>query len=90
MKEIILHVITAHRCVSEEEKKQQLVRENRTFQHQVKELQGALRDLGSEFQTLQMIHSRQSDRKWDRDREVVACTNCRKSFNVSTRKVKKH
>ena len=73
--------------MSEEEHKHQLVRENSTLQQQVKELQGALQELGAEFQTLQLIQSRHGDRKWDKDRDVIACTNCRRSFSINIRKV---
>ena len=77
------------RCVSEEEQKQKLVKENGQLQRQLKELQGAMQELGAEFQTLQLIHSRMTERKWDKDRDVVACTGCRRNFTVSTRKVRK-
>ena len=77
------------RFVSEEEQKQKLVKENGRLQQQVKELQGAMQELGAEFQTLQLIHSRMSERKWDKDKDVIACTGCRRNFTVSTRKVRK-
>ena len=86
---LIVIILMSYRYVNEDEHKQQLMRENSMLVRQVKELQGALQELGTEYQSLQLIQSRQSDRKWDKDRDIIACTNCRQSFNVSTRKVKK-
>ena len=74
--------------MSEEEQNQKLVKENGRLQHQVKELQGGMQELGSEYQTLQLIHSRQNERRWDKDKDVLACTGCKRHFTVSTRKVR--
>ena len=46
-----------------------------------------LQELGREHQTLQIIKSRQSERKWERDREATNCNNCNVKFSVSIRKV---
>jgi hypothetical protein len=80
-------LVHTYRFVSEEEQKQKLVKENGRLQQQVKEQQGAMQELGTELQTLQLIHSRATERKWDKDREIIACTGCRRNFTVSTRKV---
>jgi hypothetical protein len=77
-----------YRFVSEEEQKQKLVKENGRLQQQVKELQGAMQELGAEFQSLQLIHSRAIERKWDKDKDIIACTGCRRNFTVSTRRVR--
>lgn len=57
------------------------------LQRQVQELQAALQELGREYQTLQILHSRQGERKWEKDSEVVACHNCKRKFTVGMRKV---
>ena len=46
-----------------------------------------LQELGREHQTLQIVKSRQSERKWEKDKEAVACNNCNVKFSVSVRKV---
>ncbi len=46
-----------------------------------------LQELGREHQTLQIVKSRQNERKWERDMEAVTCSNCNIKFSVSTRRV---
>ena len=46
-----------------------------------------LQELGREHQTLQIVKSRVSERKWEKDIEVMDCNNCKVKFGVSNRKV---
>ena len=46
-----------------------------------------LQELGREYQTLQMFQSRQSERRWESDKEVASCASCSKRFSVSVRRV---
>ena len=76
-----------HRFLGQEEQKQSLVKENVTLQHRIQELEAGLQELGREHQTLQIVHSRQSQRKWEKDSEVSNCTACKKKFSVNVRRV---
>ena len=75
------------RFVVEEEQKQSLLEQNAHLQHQIDEVQAGMQELGREYQTLQILHSRQLERKWERDSDAVACRNCKKDFSVGMRKV---
>ena len=76
-----------YRCVAEEEQKHSLQKRNEASEQRIRELQMGLQELGREHQTLQIVKSRQSERKWEKDKEAVACNNCSAKFTVSTRKV---
>lgn len=55
--------------------------------HRIQELEKGLQELGREYQTLQIVTSRQSERKWEKDKEATSCNGCNAKFNVSTRRV---
>lgn len=76
------------RFVAEEEQKKSLLERNAAYERRIQELQMGLQELGREHQTLQIVKSRQSERKWEKDKEAVACNNCSAKFNVSIRKVR--
>lgn len=75
------------RFVAEEEQKQSFLKQNARLQHQIQELQAGLQELGREYQTLQILHSKQGERQWERDGDAASCHNCKRKFNVGTRKV---
>ena len=58
-----------------------------TLQHRIQELEAALQELGREHQTLQIVHTRQSQRKWEKDSEVSNCSACKRKFSVNVRRV---
>ena len=73
--------------VNEEEQKEKLIKDNSGLQRRIHELQSGLQELGREHQKLQIVQSRQSERKWESDKESVACRKCNKTFGVGTRRV---
>lgn len=75
------------RFVKEEEEKVTLQKHCAAYERRVQELQVGMQELGREHQSLQIVKSRQSERKWEQDREVVSCHNCNAKFSVSIRKV---
>lgn len=83
----MLYSCTSHRFVSEEDQKQSLLKENTDLQQRIRELESGLQELGREYQTLQLVQSRQSERKWESDKDAVNCFSCSKKFTVSVRKV---
>ena len=75
------------RVVGEEEKVHKLEEENETLGRSVKELTSGLQDLAREHQMLQVFHTRQRDKRWEKDDEVEKCASCASKFSVSNRKV---
>ena len=75
------------RFVAEEEQKQSLLQQSEVYQRRIQELQSGLQELGREHQTLQIVKSRQSERKWESDKDASNCSNCNVKFSVSVRKV---
>ena len=75
------------RFVAEEEQKKALQERNAAYERRIQELQVGLQELGREHQTLQIVKSRQNERKWEKDKEAVECNNCHTKFTVSIRKV---
>ena len=73
--------------MNEEEEKQSVVERNSDLQRQVQQLEAALQELGREHQTLQVMQSRLTQRRWESDLEVTKCVGCGKKFSVSVRKV---
>ena len=73
--------------MNEEEEKQSVLERTSDLQRQVKQLQAALQELGREHQTLQVMQSRLTQRRWESDREATECIGCKKKFSVSVRKV---
>ena len=47
-------------------------------------------ELGQENQNLQVVQNVRSNRKWEKDTEVMQCNSCSKKFSVSVRKVMFH
>ena len=45
-------------------------------------------ELGQENQNLQVVQTKRSNRKWEKDSEIIQCNGCAKKFSVSIRKVK--
>ena len=77
----------AARFVNEEEQKQTLLQQNSELHRRIQELEVGMQELGREYQTLQVLQSRQSERKWESDKEVTNCSSCKGKFTVSLRKV---
>jgi len=75
------------RFLAQEEQKQSLLQQNIAQQHRIQELEAGLQELGREHQTLQIVHTRQSERKWEKDSDVTNCNACSKKFSVNVRKV---
>ena len=75
------------RFVAEEEQKESLLERSAAYERRIQELQMGLQELGREHQTLQIVKSRQSERKWEKDKEVLSCNTCNLKFGVSIRKV---
>ncbi len=44
-------------------------------------------NLGREYQTLQIVTTRQTEHKWEKDTEAMNCNGCNVKFSVSVRKV---
>ena len=80
-------VLVQFRFVAEEEEKKLLLERSAAYERRIQELQMGLQELGREHQTLQIVKSRQSERKWEKDKEAMACNNCKVKFSVSVRKV---
>ena len=78
---------TPCRFVNEEEQRGSVVQQNSGLQRQVQQLEAALQELGREHQTLQVMQSRQSQRRWESDKDVLQCSSCGKKFSVSVRRV---
>ena len=76
------------RVVGEEERAHKLAEDNEALQRSVKELTGGLQDLAREHQMLQVFHTRQRDKRWEKDDEVEKCASCAAKFSVSNRKVR--
>jgi len=73
--------------VSEEEKTHKLSEENGVLSRSVKELTSGLQDLAREHQMLQVFHTRQKNKRWEKDDEVEHCTSCASKFSVANRRV---
>lgn len=84
---VLVQVLWLNRFVAEEEQKQSLIRRTETDKRRIHELQAGLQELGREHQTLQIVKSRQSERKWESDKDATSCSNCNVKFGVSVRKV---
>jgi early endosome antigen 1 len=80
------HRALLEKIVGEEEKTGLVQQHNEGLQRQVQQLEAALQELGQEHQTLQVMQSRASQRKWEADSDVPACPGCGKKFSVSVRR----
>lgn len=80
-------LISPIRVVSDEEKTHKLSEEKEVLGRSVKELTSGLQDLAREHQMLQVFHTRQRDKRWEKDDEVEQCASCTSKFSVSNRKV---
>ncbi len=78
---------TPYRFVALEDQNKSL--EDQSVRHgkRIQELEVALQDLGREYQTLQIVTTRQTERKWEKDKEAMNCNSCNVKFSVSVRKV---
>lgn len=85
MQKNVIHLHT--RFVAEEEQKQSLLKRSEAYERRIQELQMGLQELGREHQTLQIVKSRQGERKWEKDRDATACSTCNTKFSVGVRKV---
>ena len=74
------------KVVSDEEKTHKLSEEKEVLGRSVKELTSGLQDLAREHQMLQVFHTRQRDKRWEKDDEVEQCASCTSKFSVSNRK----
>eukprot|EP00731_Ephydatia_muelleri_P000215 Em0001g215a len=74
------------KVVSGEENTHKLSEEKELLSRSVKELTSGLQDLAREHQMLQVFHTRQRDKRWEKDDEVEKCASCASKFSVSNRK----
>ncbi len=78
---------TPYRFVALEDQNKSLEDQNVRHGKRIQELEVALQDLGREYQTLQIVTTRQTERKWEKDKEAMNCNSCNVKFSVSVRKV---
>nr|XP_034307075.1 early endosome antigen 1 isoform X2 [Crassostrea gigas] len=78
--------ILLERCLTSEEKCENLRQESIDLRRKLDDTQAALQELGRENQSLQITTTKVSSRKWADDNEVKECMGCNKSFSVTVRK----
>lgn len=75
------------RCLNAEKLCETLKVQNVELKRKFEDTQQALQELGMEHQTLQVQNYKKSNYKWVDDSLVNDCTQCKKGFSVTVRKV---
>jgi len=75
------------RCITAEKLCESFKLQNIELKRKLEDNQQALQELGLEHQTLQVQNYKKSNYKWIDDSTVSECTQCKKMFTVTIRKV---
>ena len=75
------------RCVTSEKLCETFKVQNIELKRKLEDTQQALQELGLEHQALQVQNYKKSNYKWVDDSSVNECSQCKKAFSVTIRKV---
>ncbi|CAB4017239.1 early endosome antigen 1-like, partial [Paramuricea clavata] len=73
-------------CIAAEDNCKKYQKTIEQLNKNIEELNSAMIELGQENQNLQVVQNVRSNRKWEKDNEVMQCNGCSKKFSVSLRK----